>query len=56
MEPYRKMYLCLFNAITDALRELEKENLLSARSILQFAQQQTEEMFISAENTEQGKK
>ena len=41
--PYKKMYLCLFNAITDALQELEKRNASSARKILQEAQRHTEE-------------
>ena len=44
--PYKKMYLCLFNAITDAIRELEKQNFLTAKSILQVAQQRTEEMYM----------
>ncbi len=44
--PYKKMYLCLFNAITDALQELEKRNVSSARKILQEAQRHTEEMYM----------
>ncbi len=53
--PYKKMYFCLFNAITDALRELEKRHTLSAKLILQHAQQRTEEMYmdgVGTENTE----
>ena len=53
--PYKKMYFCLFNAITDALRELEKHHTLSAKLILQHAQRRTEEMYmdgVGTENTE----
>ena len=53
--PYKKMYFCLFNAITDALQELEKHHILSANLILQNAQQRTEEMYmdeVEPENTE----
>ena len=46
------MYLCLFNAITDALWELEKHNSSSARNILQSAQQRTEEMYVERARTE----
>lgn len=46
---YRKMYYTLFNSITDALRELEKSNYGSAKELLQKAQQETEEMYLSAE-------
>ena len=42
---YKKMYLILFNAITDALRQLP-ENHRAAR-ILKQAQQHTEEMYIA---------
>ena len=49
--PYKKMYLCLFNAVTDALRELEKHYILSAKLILQNAQQRTEETFMDGIGT-----
>ena len=51
--PYKKMYLCLFNAITDALQELEKQNSSSAKNILQSAQQRTEEMYVDGMRTEE---
>ena len=31
MPDYQKMYLALFNAITDALEELQKQNIGAAR-------------------------
>ena len=44
MPDYQKAYTTLFNAITDAVR------------LLQEAQRETEEMYISAENTEESQK
>ena len=49
MPDYQKMYTTLFNAITDALEELEKQNVGLAREMLIAAQQKTEEMYIEAE-------
>ena len=49
---YQKMYTTLFNAITDALRDLAANDPDAAASRLVLAQQQTEEIFISAENAE----
>ena len=49
MPNYQKMYTTLFNAITDALEELEKQNVGLAREMLIAAQQKTEEMYIEAE-------
>ena len=51
--PYKKMYLCLFNAITDALRELEENKPAAAKRILQAAQQMTEEMYVDGAGTEE---
>lgn len=45
---YKKMYLTLFNAITDALRLMEKGNPAGAAEILKRAQRDTEEMYIEA--------
>ena len=36
---YEKMYHLLFNAITDALEQMEKQNLGSAKDLLTTAQQ-----------------
>ena len=46
--PYQKMYTTLFNAITDALRLLEKGNSAEAAALLKRAQQSTEELYINA--------
>ena len=45
-----KLYYRLFNAITDALEQLEEENLGVAKNILRQAQQQAEEDYISGED------
>ena len=47
---YEKMYHLLFNAITDALEQLEQQNYGSAKDLLIAAQQQAEEIYITAEN------
>mgnify|MGYP007129633258 CR=1 FL=1 len=48
MANYDKMYSLLFNAITDALEKLEKQNLGDAKDILVSAQQKAEEIYITA--------
>ena len=48
MIDYRKMYHVLFNAITDALNNIEKGNTNGATQILVAAQQQTEEIYIES--------
>ena len=50
MEDYRKMYLLLFNAVTSALEQLEKQNLGEAKDLLITAQQKAEKIYITAEN------
>ena len=50
MEEYKKMYLLLFSAITDALEQMEKQNYGTAKDVLIAAQQQAEEIYITAEN------
>ena len=49
MPDYQKMYTTLFNAITDALEEIQKQNIGLAQDRLITAQQQTEEIYIRAE-------
>ncbi len=54
MMEYQKAYRILFNAITDALTELDKARdkipeTIRAETILQSVQQQTEDMYIDAE-------
>lgn len=46
--PYQEMYTTLFNAITDALRLMEKGNSAEAAALLKRAQQSTEEQYINA--------
>ena len=50
MTDYQKMYLILFNAITDALAQIEKQNYGDAKSALIAAQQKAEDLYITAEN------
>ncbi len=45
---YKKMYLTLFNAITDALEHIDTDS--PAAKILIAAQQKTEEIYISQED------
>ena len=49
MPNYQTMYTTIFNAVTDALEELERLNLGRAEDILKAAQQQTEELYLSAD-------
>lgn len=50
MEEYKKMYLLLFSAITDALEQMEQQNYGTAKDLLIAAQQQAEEIYITAES------
>ena len=50
MTDYQKMYLTLFNAITDALAQIENQNYGDVKSTLIAAQQKAEEMYITAQN------
>ncbi|MEG2213235.1 MAG: hypothetical protein RRY35_04995 [Clostridiales bacterium] len=45
---YRKMYLELFNAISDALSHMEQQNFGLAKTRLQQAQQFAEDQYINA--------
>ena len=47
---YEKMYHLLFNAITDALEQMEKQNLGSAKDLLTTAQQKTVEIYMESAN------
>ncbi len=49
MPPYKKMYLQLFNAITDALALLETGDADNAAENLKSAQQRGEDLYISRE-------
>lgn len=47
--PYQKMYVTLFKAITASLDMMENGEFMNARAVLIQAQQQTEELYIDAE-------
>ena len=46
MRSYKKMYLYLFNAISEALAELEQGNAAAAENLLKEAQAESEDMLI----------
>ena len=50
MPDYEKMYHLLFNAITDALTQLEAQNYGDVKDALIFAQQKAKEIYITAED------
>lgn len=50
MQIYKKAYLRLFNAVTDALDALKNNDPDRAGKILVFAQQEAEEIIISAQD------
>ena len=47
MSEYRKLYTLLFNAMTDALADLDHMNFGAARERLVAAQRQAEEQYIA---------
>lgn len=47
--PYQKMYVTLFKAVTAALCMMEDGELMKARGVLVRAQQETEGLYIDAE-------
>ena len=47
---YKKLYHLLFNAITDALEQMEQQNYGSAKDLLIAAQQTAEDIYITAED------
>lgn len=49
MDSYKKPYFLLFNAITDALKQLETAQPLCAAATLIEAQKNAEELVISEE-------
>ena len=50
MTDYQKMYTTLFNAVTDALEQMESQNYGNAKDMLIAAQQKAEEIYITAED------
>lgn len=47
---YEKLYHLLFNAITDALEQMESQDFGTAKETLITAQQEAEELYMSAES------
>lgn len=47
--PYQKMYVTLFKAVTAALYMMEDGEFMNARAVLVLAQQETEKLYIDAE-------
>ena len=43
---FKKLYFLLFNAITDALEQIRKQNYGAAEELLISAQQKAEEQFL----------
>ena len=50
MADYNKMYLLLFNAISDALEQMQSQNYGNAKDMLIAAQQKAEDIYITAED------
>ena len=49
MPDYQKLYTLLFNAVTDAVEELEVLNVGRAKNLLIAAQRQAEEQYLESE-------
>ena len=49
---YKEMYFTLFNAISDAVEQLEQRNYGQAAAILKQAQAAAEEIYVSAPDQE----
>jgi len=47
---FKKMYLLLFNRVTEAIKALEHGDTRSARMILIRAQQDAEELYMEGQN------
>ena len=50
---YQKMYCRMFNAATDALEAMGRQNFGTARDILISAQQSCEEIYMESEEAEE---
>jgi len=46
---YQKLYHLLFNAMTDALQQMEAQNFGASKELLTTAQQRAEEMYLDGE-------
>ena len=47
---FRRMYFCLFRAVTDALTLIQTGNVKEAKQKLIAAQQATEDMYLTAKS------
>ena len=54
MENFPKYYTLLFNAVTDAIGDLDSQNYGAARARLVKAQQDAEEAYLDAEDEADG--
>ncbi len=54
MENFPKYYTLLFNAITDAIGDMDQKNYGAARERLVKAQQDAEEAYLDAEDEADG--
>ena len=54
MADYQKMYLLLFNAVTDALELLERGEVTLSAETLRSAQCSCEEIYMEEEKTDGG--
>lgn len=52
MVNYEKMYLVLFNGITDAVRDMEHQNYGFAMFTLMESQKKAEELYIDADEND----
>ena len=52
---YQKMYLHLFNAVTDALGAIEARNYGQAEAVLKTAQQAAEEKYLAVADQQEGR-
>lgn len=52
MEDYKKMYFGLFNAVSDAIVEIEERNYGAAKKLLVQAQRTAEEQYLSGGDNE----
>ena len=52
MTVFKKMYFELFNALSNAIEEIDKHNFGNAAEIIKTAQLSAEEIFIDEDNEE----
>ena len=55
MQNYQNLYTIMFNAATNALRQIKEEDYAAAREILETAQRQTENMYMAQEEADEAR-